>query len=217
MKAKSNTPLNKIPLFDSKGKNIESIDLNKEVFDGKSNNSLLYQAVLMYRANMRRGTASTKTRGDVRGAGKKPWRQKGTGRARVGSIRNPVWRGGGIAFGPHPRDYSYSLPKKIKKKAFISSLNAKLKTGEVAAVQDFSIDEPKTKKIWALLKVLKMDRKKVLLLVPKIDNNLKLSTRNIKKLTLKKIEEATAMDVLSSDNVVMTKEAVGFLDKRVSK
>jgi len=217
MKAKSNTPIHKIPLFDSKGKNVESIDLNKEVFNGKSNKSLLYQAVLMYRANMRRGTASTKTRGDVSGAGKKPWRQKGTGRARVGSIRNPIWRGGGIIFGPHPRDFRYSLPKKLKKAAFISSVNAKLKTGEIAALEDLSINEPKTKKIWTLLKGLKMDNKKVLLLVAKIDNNLKLSTRNIKKLTLKKIEEATAMDVLSSDNVVMTREAAHLLDKKVLK
>ena len=110
---KSDRQINKIPLFNAQGKKIDMLELNKDVFNGKANKVLLYQAITMYRANKRRSTASTKTRAEVRGGGKKPWRQKGTGRARFGSIRNPLWRGGGVAFGPHPRDFKYNLPQKI--------------------------------------------------------------------------------------------------------
>jgi large subunit ribosomal protein L4 len=169
----------------------------------------------MYRANQRKGTASTKTRGDVRGGGKKPWRQKGTGRARFGSIRNPVWRGGGIAFGPHPRDFRYSLPKKMKRSAFISSLNAKLKNRKILAFEEESIDEPKTKGFVKRFKGINIKKERVLFLVEKIDKNLYLASRNIKKLTLKKINEATALDVLSNEHIVMTKKAVEVLNKKV--
>jgi len=216
-KAKSKEQVNRIPLFDSKGKKAGTLDLNKDIFTGVYNKSLLYQVLVMYRANQRKGTASTKTRGDVRGAGKKPWRQKGTGRARVGSIRNPVWRGGGIAFGPHPRDFRYSLPKKMRKIAFVSSLNAKLKSGKILGVTDLALDEPKTKKISAFLSALGISAK-VLLLVKNSDRNLVLASRNIKRLALKKVTEATALDVISSDSVVITKEAAeNFANKKAVK
>jgi len=211
------TDIQRIPLYDSNGKKSGTMELNKDVFSGKVNKSLLYQVLVMYRANQRKGTASTKTRGDVRGAGKKPWRQKGTGRARVGSIRNPVWRGGGIAFGPHPRDFRYSLPKKMRKIAFVSSLNAKLKSGKILGVTDLALDEPKTKKISAFLSALGISAK-VLLLVKNSDRNLVLASRNIKRLALKKVTEATALDVISSDSVVITKEAAeNFANKKAVK
>ena len=124
MKTKSNTQINQIPLFDSNGKKTETIELDKNVFNGEFNKSLLYQSLLMYRANQRKPIASTKTRAEVRGGGKKPWRQKGTGRARVGSSRNPIWRGGGVAFGPKYKDYSTHIPKQMKKKALVSALNS---------------------------------------------------------------------------------------------
>ncbi|MGB2705882.1 MAG: 50S ribosomal protein L4 [Candidatus Omnitrophota bacterium] len=217
-KVKSKEQINRIPLFDSGGKKIESIELDKDIFNGEYNESLLYQSVRMYRANQRSGTASTKTRGDVRGAGKKPWRQKGTGRARFGSIRNPLWRGGGIAFGPHPRDFRYTLPKKMRKAAFISSLNAKLKSGKIAAVRNLVLEEPKTKKVSALLEGLGLKAKGVLFLVKSPDRNLVLASRNIRKLTLKEVDEATALDVLSSENVIMTKEAAWkFMSKKDGK
>ncbi|NQU95057.1 MAG: 50S ribosomal protein L4 [Candidatus Omnitrophica bacterium] len=212
MKTKTDVHVNKIPLFSSKGKKLNSMELNKDVFNGKSNNALLYQLLRMYNANKRKGTASTKTRGEVRGSGKKPWRQKGTGRARVGSKRNPVWRGGGIAFGPHPRDFRYSVPKKMKRKAFISSLNAKLKAGKVVAIEDLVLENPKTKNVSGLLKSLNITAK-VLLLVQKIDKNLLLASRNVEKLTLKKIAEATALDVLSNDRVIMTKPVAESLER----
>lgn len=211
-KKTSNIQINKIPLFSSGGKKLDSMELNKDVFNGKSNNALLYQLLRMYNANKRRGTASTKTRGEVRGSGKKPWKQKGTGRARVGSKRNPIWRGGGIAFGPHPRDFRYSVPKRMKRKAFISSLNAKLKAGKVVAIEDLVLENPKTKNVSGLLKSLNITEK-VLLLVQKIDKNLLLASRNVEKLTLKKIAEATALDVLSNDRVIMTKPVAESLER----
>lgn len=216
MKTKKDTEINKVTLFDSSGKKLESIELDKNIFNGKYNESLLYQSLRMYRANQRRGTASTKTRGDVSGSGKKPWKQKGTGRARFGSKRNPVWRGGGIAFGPHPRDFRYALPKKMKNAAFISSLNAKLKSGKILAVANILLDEPKTKKLSSFLERLGL-KARVLLLVKSLDLNLALASRNIKNLTLKKIEEATALDVLSNESVVLTKEAIDSLEKRAVK
>ena len=216
-KTKANGELNRIPLFNSSGKKLETIELDKSIFSGNVNKALLYQAVTMYRANQRRGTASTKTRGDVRGGGKKPWRQKGTGRARFGSIRNPVWRSGGIAFGPHPRDFRYSLPKKMKRNAFIASLNAKLKAKKILAFEEESLSEPKTKSFIKRFKGINIKKERVLFLAEKIDKNLYMATRNIKKLTLKKISEATALDVLSNDHIAMTKKATESLAKRLKQ
>ena len=213
-KQKSDSDINKVPLYDSKGKKTGVFELNKEVFNGKFNESLLYQAIRMYQANKRQGNANTKTRGDVRGGGKKPWKQKGTGRARVSSIRNPIWRGGGIAFGPHPRDFRYDLPKKIKKNALLSSINAKLKSGQLMAVEDMDVTAPKTKQISERLKGLKITER-ALLLTEKNDKNLFLACRNIKKVTLKKLVDVTALDVLSNTHMIMTKAALETLNKGI--
>lgn len=205
--------VNKIPLFDSTGKKKETLELDKDIFNGRFNEAVLYQAVKMYRANKRRGNASTKTRADVEGAGRKPWKQKGTGRARAGSIRSPLWRHGGISFGPHPRRFQYTLPRKVKRIAFISSVNAKLKSAQVLAIEELSLDGPKTKKIYDLLEKLKIN-KRVLFLVDKMDKNLILASRNIRNLTLKRVDEATALDVLSHDNLLVAKKALEALGKR---
>lgn len=215
-KTKANEHINQIPLFDSNGKKIGTVELDRNMFNGKFNKSLLYQSLSMYRANQRRSVASTKTRGEVAGAGKKPWKQKGTGRARFGSIRNPVWRGGGIAFGPHPRDFRYSLPKKMKRKAFISSLNAKLKNGKVLAFEEVSLNEPKTKEFVKLFKGINLKKEKALFLVEKSGKNLYLATRNLKKLTLKNVNEATAFDVLLNERVVMTKKVIEYLNRKAA-
>ena len=216
MKTKSKKAKKKVALQAPKGKRLETLDLDKDVFNGKFNESLLYQTLVMYRANQRGGNASTKRRGEVRGGGKKPWRQKGTGRARVGSSRNPVWRGGGIAFGPHPRDFGYNLPKKLKNTAFISSLNAKIKSGQMLAIDEVKSDSPKTKNFADLLKELKV-RESALLLVDKLDKNIVLGTRNIRNLTLRKADEATALDVLSKTYVIITKKAAEALNKRAKR
>jgi len=208
--------MHKVTLFDARGKKSDFVQFDKEAFDGNFSEALLYQAVNMYRANMRKGNASTKTRGDVRGGGKKPWRQKGTGRARFGSIRNPIWRGGGIAFGPHPRDFSYALPRKMRKKALLASLNAKLADGEIFAVDEPGIKEPKTRQLSKLLEAMKL-KPRVLFLVNDADKNLLLAARNIKNLKLKQVGDATAFDVLSCDNVLVTKQAAIKLNEAFKK
>jgi len=144
-----------IPIYNMKGKEVESFTLNRKLFDGKVNKALLYQAVLMYNANQRQGSAATKTRGEVSGGGKKPWRQKGTGRARAGSTRSPLWRHGGTVFGPHPRDYSYSLPRKIKRRALLASINSKIRENKIMGIDSVDIEEAKTKKFQAVLDALK--------------------------------------------------------------
>jgi len=216
MKTKSKKEKKKVVVQAPKGKRLETLELDKDIFNGKFNESLLYQTLVMYRANQRGGNASTKRRGEVRGGGKKPWRQKGTGRARVGSSRNPIWRGGGIAFGPHPRDFSYNLPKKLKNTAFVSSLNAKIKSGQILAIDEVKSDSLKTKNFADLLKELKV-RESVLLLVDKLDKNIVLGTRNIRNLTLRKADEATALDVLSKKYVIITKKAAEALNKRAKR
>ncbi|MDP2913636.1 MAG: 50S ribosomal protein L4, partial [Candidatus Omnitrophota bacterium] len=132
-----------IPLYDMSGKEVGAFTFNKKIFTGQVHKGALYQAVLMYNANKRQGNASTKTRGDVSGGGKKPWRQKGTGRARAGSSRSPLWRGGGAVFGPHTRDFHYTLPKKIKRLAFVSSINSKLHDSKVIGIDTLALEEPK--------------------------------------------------------------------------
>ncbi|MBN1353672.1 MAG: 50S ribosomal protein L4 [Candidatus Omnitrophica bacterium] len=213
IKPKSADGMNKIQLFDSAGKKKETIELDKDVFNGKYSNALLYQSVNIYRSNTRQGTSSTKTRADVSGGGKKPWKQKGTGRARVGSIRNPLWRGGGIAFGPHPRDFRREMPKKMKKSAFLSSINAKLRSGRILAIENIKLDAPKTRKIAELLNALKVNET-ALLLVDDMDKNLVLATRNLRDIKLKRVADATALDVLSSEQVILTRGAAQQLNKR---
>ena len=129
-----------LPIYNTEGSQIDKITLDAKVFDGQVNKDAVYQTVLMHRANQRKGLASTKTRGEVSGGGKKPWKQKGTGRARVGSSRSPLWRHGGVIFGPHPRDFSYTIPDKIKKLALKSSLNAKLLENNFLVVDEIKLN-----------------------------------------------------------------------------
>ena len=143
-----------VQMFDNDGGLLEKISLSEDKFGGKVHGSLLRDAILMYEANRRIGTASTKTRKEVSGGGKKPWKQKHTGRARAGSIRSPLWRGGGTVFGPKPRDYSYSIPKKAKKLALESAILAKLKDNEVVLIDKLEFDQPSTKRMVGLLKTL---------------------------------------------------------------
>ena len=151
--------MNTLPLYSVNGKEIEKISLKEEIFDGEINTALLHQAVVMYEANKRQGTVSTKDRSQVRGGGTKPWRQKGTGRARAGSIRSPLWRHGGVTFGPTPRNYSYSLPKKIRLGALKSSINAKINSQDFILIKEVGVGESKTKEFKKLLESLKIKEK----------------------------------------------------------
>jgi len=188
--------------------------LNPLIFDGKINKAVLYQAVKMYEANRRQGNASTKTRAVVSGGGRKPWAQKHTGRARAGSIRSPLWKGGGTIFGPHPRDYSYTLPQSIRREALKSSLNAKYNEKAIMIMDEVKVGSPKTKEFKKILDANKL-AEKALFVLDKIDNNLKLASRNLKTVTLRRAEDLNALDVLHTKKLVLTKSALSTLEKKL--
>ena len=209
-----------LPIYNTEGKEVETLKLDHTVFDGVVNIAAIYQAVNGYRANQRRGLAATKTRGEVSGGGKKPWKQKGTGRARVGSIRSPLWRHGGVVFGPHPRDFSYPVPQKIKTLALKSTLNAKVKENNLMLLEKLEIKAPKTKEanlIFKNLKVLPQKNKKesLLLLSDSIDNNLRLALRNIKFIKVNLGKDTHAYEVLASTKLIVTKAGLNQLIKRL--
>lgn len=211
-----------LPLYNSAGKEISSVKLDAVVFDGKVNTAAIYQAVIAYRANQRKGLAATKTRGEVSGGGKKPWRQKGTGRARVGSIRSPLWRHGGVIFGPHPRDFSYPLPKKIKALALRSSLNAKINENNLLILDSLKIETAKTKEAARIIKNLKINtagsknEETTLLLLNKTDGNLIAALRNLSALSINLASDTHAYEVMSHKNIIITKEALKCLTDRLN-
>lgn len=207
-----------VPIYNTVGKEIDKIKLDADVFGGEINRDAIYQAVVAYRASQRKGLAATKTRGEVSGGGIKPWRQKGTGRARVGSIRSPLWRHGGVIFGPHPRDFSYSLPAKIKAVALKSSLIAKLKENNLLVLEGLKLDAPKTKEAYAIMNNLKItSQKPALLLSDKLDKNTKLAFRNIASLKLNLAKYTHAYEVLSARKLIITKDGLGALTERLKK
>lgn len=203
-----------VPMYNSKGKEVGKFELDKELFTGEVNKGVLYQFILMYNANQRGGNASTKTRSDVSGGGKKPWRQKGTGRARAGSNRSPLWRGGGKVFGPHPRDFHYDIPKKIKKVALLSSLNAKVLDEKLIGIESVELAEAKTKQFQAILNALKL-KGKSLFVLDAVDEKVKRACRNIQKTSLKNYRDFNPVDVLNCDTVVMSKAALEKLPERL--
>ncbi len=204
----------RLDVFGLDGKAVDKIQLDEEVFDGRVNQTLLYEAKKMYEANCRRGTASSKTRSEVSGGGAKPWKQKGTGRARVGSSRNPVWRHGGVAFGPRPRDFSYSMPKKALKKALISGLNARLSENMVKAVVEIKLDKPKTSAFKAILDNLKVEGK-VLVVVEAITKDVKRSSGNLKRVSLKEGKNINVRDVLLNGCILVEKTALENLGEKL--
>ncbi|RJQ52894.1 MAG: 50S ribosomal protein L4 [Nitrospiraceae bacterium] len=181
-------------------------ELPEDIFGVTVNKALLFEAVHNHLSNKRQGTAATKTKGLVSGGGKKPWRQKGTGRARAGSNRSPLWRGGGTIFGPQPRDYSYKMPKKAKWLALNSALAAKLADNEVVIIDDLSITEPKTRAVKALLKKLGLGN--VLIIVPGKDETLELAARNIPGVNVARVSELNVYSVLSHEKLLISKAAV---------
>ena len=199
------------------GDKLESIKLDKEVFDGKVNRKLLHQVITAYLANKRQGTASTKTRGEVSGGGKKPWKQKGTGRARVGSNRSPIWRGGGTVFGPKMRDYSVRIPKKMKTEALKSSLNAKFIDQELILIEDFQLDVPKTKNFVSIIKNLSLDKLKTIFVSEIVSENMRLSCRNIDGVFIKSSQNLNAYDVLNCKKIILSKGALSKVSERIKK
>lgn len=185
---------------------VGSIDLADEVFAAPVNEDLLYESVRHYLATIRRGTAKTKTRHEVSGSGKKLWKQKGTGRARMGSIRSPLWRHGGTVHGPQPRSYAYHLPKKMQLGALRSALSAKLRDGELRIISEFAIAEAKTKTMRKTLDALEVS--KTVLLVDNSDNkNLELSSRNLEGVKLVASREVNVYDLLGHEQVLLSEAA----------
>lgn len=206
--------------------NVDVVDLNNEkvgeleladaVFSAEVNEGLLYEAVRHYRACLRRGTAKTKTRHEVSGSGRKLWRQKGTGRARMGSIRSPLWRHGGTVHGPQPRDYSYRLPRKMLLGALRSALSAKLRDGELKVVRSFDLPDHKTKNVRAAL--TRLAGQASVLLVDNDDNrNLKLGSRNLPRVTLLPSREVTTYHLLQHGRVLLSEAAARKLSEALSR
>lgn len=197
----------KVTLYNQSGSKVGEIELNDSVFGIQPNNHVLFEAVMMQRASLRQGTTKVKNRSEVAGGGRKPWRQKGTGRARQGSIRSPQWRGGGTVFGPVPRSYSYKLPKKVRRLAIKSALSSKVLEENVLVLENLSFESPKTKEFVSVLKGLSVNRK-ALIVTDVLDENVALSARNIPGITVVEASGINVLDVLNHDQLIMTKAAV---------
>jgi large subunit ribosomal protein L4 len=197
-------------VYDIDKKKVSQIELNDAVFDAEANPDVMYEVVRMQMASKRRGTASTKERGDIRGGGKKPWRQKGTGRARAGTTRSPLWRGGGTVFGPSPRGYAYKLPKKVKKMALVSALSMKFNEQRIIILKEFPLEEIKTRKFKEV-----MDRfgfKKALFVLDKSNPVLEKSSRNLRDIKMIKSEGINVYDLLDHEYIVLLEPTVRMIE-----
>ncbi|MCM3728566.1 large subunit ribosomal protein L4 [Neobacillus bataviensis] len=197
----------KVALLNQNGSQVGDIELNEAVFGIEPNQSVLFEAIVMQRASLRQGTHKTKVRSEVAGGGRKPWRQKGTGRARQGSIRSPQWRGGGTVFGPTPRSYSYKLPKKVRRLAIKSALSSKVLEENILVLETLTFDAPKTKEFKSVLGGLSVE-KKALIVTADLDENVALSARNIPGVTVVTADGINVLDVVNHDKLIMTKAAV---------
>jgi large subunit ribosomal protein L4 len=193
-------------VFDIQNNKVAKVDLNDAVFGAEVNEAILYDVVKMQLAARRSGTSSTKTRHDVRGGGKKPWRQKGTGRARAGTSRSPIWRGGGIVFGPHPRDYSYSIPKKVRKKAVISALSMKVKEDKMLILRDFPMEKISTREFKSVVDLFGF--KKALFVIDSDNIVLLKSSRNLKNVKMIRSEGINVYDILNHEQLVLLEPSV---------
>ena len=202
----------KIAVHNSKGEQVGEMELSPAIFAAPVNEAAVHEVVVAYLANQRRGTASTKTRGLVRGGGRKPWRQKGTGRARHGSIRSPIWTGGGTVFGPHPRDYSVRLPKKLKRVALRSALTTKYNNNEIIVLDQLSMETPRTKDVVQLLKNLKVEGKAVLITADPSPAVYK-SARNIPGVSTGIADNINTYQVLNSGSLILTRDAVARIEE----
>ena len=201
----------KVPVYDINGSKVEEMELNDDIFGVAMNESVLHSAILQYLANQRQGTQSTKTRAEVRGGGRKPWRQKGTGRARQGSIRSPQWRGGGVVFAPKPRSYSFKLNRKVKRLALKCALSSKVFDEKVMVLNELSFSEVKTKQMVKVMENLKL--KKALIVLDESDKNVVLSARNLPNVVTTCVNTLNPYDILKYDMFVVTKKAVSLIQE----
>ena len=206
----------KAPLYSTQGKKIGEVVLNPEIYGAPINERLLALVEKAYAANLRHGTASTKTRKEVRGGGRKPWRQKGTGRARTGSIRAPHWRGGGTIFGPHPRSYNVALSKTIREKAIVSALSKKADQKNLVLLEELSLESPKTKECAEIFKSLPMQDKRILCVVKNLDEKLKRASQNLNKwVRIRLVKDVNAYHILHREKLVIEQNALPDLEKRL--
>jgi large subunit ribosomal protein L4 len=204
-----------LDVVDQRGQLLETVVVQDTTFGAAVKDHLFHQVIRMQLANRRRGTVSTKTRGEVSGGGRKPWRQKGTGRARQGSIRSPLWRGGGVALGPKPRDYTYSLPKKVRRAALRAALSAKVQEGLFKVVDRLDLPGPKTKHIAMVLKDLGAAHR-TLILLAEVDRNVHLAARNLADVQVLPVAGVNVYDLLYYDHIICTKDALSKLQERVA-
>jgi large subunit ribosomal protein L4 len=194
--------------------NVIQAKLNEAIFGVKPRSHLLHQTVVMQLNNRRAGTASTKSMGFVRGGGKKPWRQKGTGRARAGSIRSPLWVGGGTIFGPQPRDYSYRMPRKARREALLSALSLKNRDGKIIVLDKLELEDAKTRMMAQALAELKVDS--ALIVIPQADAKVERSARNLPRVKVLRVEGLNVYDLLRYDHLILTEGALRLLEERLA-
>ena len=203
----------KIEVHNNSGKVIDSIDVDEQVFNVEMKPAVVRQAVLAEMTNLRQGTHSSKNRSAVRGGGKKPFKQKGRGVARAGTIRSPLWKGGGVVFGPEPHGYSHKIPKKMSKLARKSVISKKIKDGDIIVLDNIEIDSKKTSNFITFLKNIKIDQKKTLILVSSFQENLILASRNIRNVFIENARSVSVYDLLDTEVVLIDKEGVKILSK----
>lgn len=201
-----------VTLYNMSGNEVGDIELSDSIFGAKINKTVLHMSVVNYLANQRQGTQSTLTRAEVRGGGRKPWRQKGTGRARQGSTRSPQWVHGGIAFGPKPRDYRYTLNKKVRRIALKSALSSKVAEGQIIVLDNIELEEIKTKSIINMLTALGVENK-VLIVMPEVNEKVIKSARNIFGVKTALVNTINVYDILKYDKFIVTKDAVSKIEE----
>ncbi len=204
--------MSKLDIINLKGEKVSNVELNKEIWGIEPNDAVLYDALRLARNNARQGTADTKTRAEVSGGGRKPWRQKGTGRARHGSNRSPIWRGGGVTFGPTPRSYSIKMNKKERRLALKSALAYKAIESKLVVIEKFAVETNKTKDMIKTLETLKLEGK-VLIVVNELTDNVILATRNLKNILLLSVGEVNTYDVVLADTLVIEQAALKQLEE----
>lgn len=202
----------KVALYNVSGAQVGEIELSDSVFGIEPNTHVVHEAVVMQQASLRQGTHKVKGRSEVRGGGRKPWKQKGTGRARQGSIRSPQWKGGGVVFGPTPRSYGYKLPKKVRRLAIKSALSSKVLDNNLIVLDQLALAQPKTKEFAAILKNLNVDRK-TLVVTSTFEDNVALSARNIPGVKFLTAEGLNVLDVIVYDKLIITKDAVSKVEE----
>jgi large subunit ribosomal protein L4 len=200
-------------VYNQDGKEVGTVELNAEVFGIEPNEFVVHQYITNYRASQRQGTHQTKTRKEVSGGGKKPWKQKGTGRARAGTIRSPLWRGGGTVFGPHPREYGSAFPKKMKRLAICSVLSSKAKSDSIRVIDKFDLSEIKTKSVATLVNKLQAAGKKCILLDEGINQKLVLSCRNMDKLHYRRAAIVNGYELLDAEVLLITKAGLAKVEE----